>query len=148
VSPKVKETKINDRTDIPNSYITKEMKFRSNEEISTIWCKPLKNFELTEDEKQILKENPKEASKLLFLTEESPCGAHILNMQLDKCFEKELGHTKHTLPRFFQCKSVHEFRFMHCQNKHRKWYNKRRDEINKEVSDSFKVELIDFEKYE
>jgi hypothetical protein len=130
VSPKVKDSTFNERIDVPNSYITKDLKFYSDQEIHAIWEKPLEKYELSEEEIETLKTEPEKANSVLYMTEESPCKAHILNRKLDRCYDQKVGRSNKSMLRYHAC-VTHIYKFLKCQNKHRPWYELRLKEVNK-----------------
>jgi hypothetical protein len=92
-SPKVKDfVHDRERTDMPNAAMTKKMKFYTDEEIHSIWAKPVENFEPTEEEIELLQTAPENFFKLLHKTVEAPCYAHMLNSEIDRCKTKGKTH--------------------------------------------------------
>jgi hypothetical protein len=139
-SPTVKEARAtlpNDRIDIPNSYITKKMKYRSDEEIRSIWAKPMVDFEATPFDKYILardantdKSVQSQRSALLD-SPHSPCRGIWNNMKMDKCFQPwPSKRTEEEILGDLECKKK-LFYLIQCTNKHTDWYMARRGSFDK-----------------
>ena len=81
-----------DRTNVPNADYLKRTKegYLSNEQILDIFGKPLesKDYELTSQEQDILKNDPSQFKAVLHLAPAAPCKAHVLNMYLDDCADE------------------------------------------------------------
>jgi len=136
-SPTVKEAKAtlpSDRIDIPNSYITKKMKWRSDEEIRSIWSKPLVDFEITLTDKIALAFNGDVTKQRAVLLDSphSPCRGIWRNMAMDKCFMKDRPEklTRDDVMADFNCKDK-LFDLIQCTNKHKTWYEARQATIRK-----------------
>ena len=87
---KAKEANLpSDRTNVPNADYLNRTKdgYLSNEQILDIFGKPLdsKDFELSQQEQDALKEDPSQFKAILHLAPSAPCRAHVLNMYLDDC---------------------------------------------------------------
>eukprot|EP01080_Neovahlkampfia_damariscottae_P008219 gene8219-44_t len=138
-SPTVKEFNHDrERTDMPNASMTKNMKFYTNEEISAIWAKPVKDFEPCEEEVEIIKEEPRAFPYLLHYTSDAPCVAHLMNRRLDECGDNKLGKTNATMLQKAAC-NEHLLNWILCLNKHNGWYQARYNalyKINPEGIDS------------
>lgn len=133
VSPKLSDVYDRQRLDVPNGYYTKKRQFRTNEEIMSIWAAPVENFELTEEDIELAKtlDQSKRAFRtLLYGAKKGPCYAHYLNFGLDNCKKKQELTEKNKLFKKLACDG-HIFKLMECQNRHRKWYDARYNEVQK-----------------
>lgn len=141
-SPKVKEVDLPEaRVNVPRPQFRKFNRFYTNDEILSIWAKPLEGYEVTEEERAMLHKNPLSANALNVLSEESPCRCHILNMFLDRCQNPDLGRDPKTMLQHTAC-NYHWFRFMKCVSKHWRWYEARRDALRAAMKDEHR-ELLE-----
>lgn len=138
-SPTVREANLDrkGRVDVPNSYIHTKNKFLTDDDIMSIWQAPLVGYELTEEEKTTLATNP--GLHFYRLTVMSgPCKAHLLNMQLDKCGNDDVGKVRETMLQLDACVD-HYMNWVGCFNKHKKWYQLRQNEMAKLHPDVIKT---------
>ena len=99
---KTKDAKLpSDRTNVPNADILNRTKegYLSNEQILDIFGKPLdsKDFEITKDEQEILRNDPSQFKAVLHMAPAAPCKAHVLNMFLDDCADESKYDEKYKI---------------------------------------------------
>lgn len=134
------------RGSVPNSRYARTKFLHSDEDIVSIFAKPLGDEAPTSEEIEDVKSGNREFLNVLHYSNSAPCVCHLKNMYLDKCRTPELNTRNKTMPQWNACLS-HFYRFQKCVAKHETWYESRYEKLKQstgwERPDGFEPSLVE-----